>query len=112
MAGTSFYSNIFNADIKPFISTKLNLNTDTVTHFGSTIDFNNTLEIGGGYKTNGFSNVMLIYKTKFGLSLAYAYDFGAVNVPSSINRSGSEIFLKYNFGKNPTPKKDSKSDSK
>jgi type IX secretion system PorP/SprF family membrane protein len=112
MAGTSFYSNIFNADIKPFISTKLNPNTDTVTHFGSTIDFNNTLEIGGGYKTNGFSNVMLIYKTKFGLSLAYAYDFGAVNVPSSINRSGSEIFLKYNFGKNPTPKKDPKSDSK
>lgn len=111
MAGTSFYSSIFDADIKPFVSTKLNPNTDTVTHFGGTLDFNNTLELGAGYKTNGFSNVLLIYKTKFGLSLAYAYDFGAVNVLSAINKSGSEIFIKYNFGKNSASKKNPNSDT-
>jgi len=96
LGGTSFNLETFDADIKPFISTKLNSNTQNITHLGVTLDFNDTFEVGGGYKTNGFSNLLLIYKTKFGLTIAYAYDFGATpDKQKTIKNRGSEIFLQY-----------------
>ena len=42
-------------------------------------------------------NVMAVVKTKFGLSLAYAYDFRGAAHDVEVQRSGSEIFLKFNF---------------
>jgi|TARA_B100002019_G_C21231280_1_gene580228 hypothetical protein len=42
-------------------------------------------------------NVMAIIKTKFGLSLAYAYDFRGTSNDVEVQRSGSEIFLKFTF---------------
>ena len=38
-----------------------------------------------------------VVKTKFGLSAAYAYDFGVPNGLTAVTRSGNEIFLKFNF---------------
>lgn len=40
---------------------------------------------------------MLIVKTKFGLTAAYAYDFGTPNGQAAVTRSGNEIFLKFKF---------------
>ena len=59
--------------------------------------FKNFVEIGAGYKSLGYTNVILIVKTKFGLSAAYAYDFGVPNGLTAVTRSGNEIFLKFNF---------------
>mgnify|MGYP005750251067 FL=1 len=42
-------------------------------------------------------NVMAIVKTKFGLSIAYAYDFRGPSNDVEVQRSGNEIFLKFNF---------------
>ena len=55
------------------------------------------VEIGGGYKSVGYSNVMLIVKTKFGLTAAYAYDFGIPSGQVAVTQSGNEIFLKFRF---------------
>ena len=45
----------------------------------------------------GYSNLLLIVKTKFGLTAAYAYDLGIPNGQSAVTRSGYEIFLKFKF---------------
>jgi hypothetical protein len=48
-----------------------------------------TIEIGVKYKSTGYTNVLLILKTKFGLT---AYDFGTPNGSAAITTSGTEIF--------------------
>ena len=83
--------------LKPFFSARLNPNGENQTHIGGTFDFKDTVEIGGGYKSIGYSNVMLIVKTKFGLTAAYAYDFGIPSGQEAVTRSGNEIFLKFKF---------------
>ena len=97
LAGTSFDTGVFGSKIKPFISAKLNPDGQNQTHIGGTFDFKDTVEIGGGYKSTGYSNVLLIVKTKFGLTAAYAYDFGIPNGKSAVTNSGNEIFLKFRF---------------
>lgn len=97
LAGTSIDIGVFGSKLKPFVSAKLNPEGENQTHIGGTFDFKDTVEIGGGYKSTGYSNVMLIVKTKFGLSLAYAYDFGIPSGQSAVTRSGNEIFLKFKF---------------
>ena len=97
LAGTSIDTGAFGSKLKPFISTRLNPNGENQTHFGGTFDFKDTVEVGGGYKSTGYSNVMLIVKTKFGLTAAYAYDFGTPNGQAAVTRSGNEIFLKFKF---------------
>ena len=97
LAGTSFDTGVFGSKLKPFVSAKLNPDGENQTHIGGTFDFKDTVEIGGGYKSVGYSNVLLIVKTKFGLTAAYAYDFGIPNGQSAVTRSGNEIFLKFKF---------------
>lgn len=97
LAGTSFDTGVFGSKLKPFISAKLNPDGENQTHIGGTFDFKDTVEIGGGYKSVGYSNVLLIVKTKFGLTAAYAYDFGIPNGQSAVTRSGNEIFVKFKF---------------
>ena len=97
LAGTSIDIGVFGSKLKPFVSAKLNPEGENQTHIGGTFDFKDTVEVGGGYKSTGYSNVMLIVKTKFGLSLAYAYDFGIPSGQSAVTRSGNEIFLKFKF---------------
>ena len=97
LAGTSFDTGVFGSKLKPFISVKLNPDGENQTHIGGTFDFKDTLEIGGGYKSTGYSNALIIIKTKFGLTAAYAYDFGIPNGQTAITRSGNEIFLKFKF---------------
>jgi len=97
LAGTSIDIGVFGSKLKPFVSAKLNPQGENQTHIGGTFDFKDTVEIGGGYKSTGYSNAMLIVKTKFGLSLAYAYDFGVPSGQSAVTRSGNEIFLKFKF---------------
>jgi type IX secretion system PorP/SprF family membrane protein len=97
LAGTSFNTGVFGSKIKPFVSVKLNPDGENQTHIGGTFDFKDTVEIGGGYKSTGYSNVLIIIKTKFGLTAAYAYDFGIPNGQTAITRSGNEIFLKFKF---------------
>ena len=97
LAGTSIDTGAFGSKLKPFISTRLNPNGENQTHFGGTFDFKDTVEVGGGYKSTGYSNVMLIVKAKFGLTSAYAYDFGTPNGQAAVTRSGHEIFLKFRF---------------
>ena len=64
---------------------------------GGTFDFRDTIEIGGGYKSTGYVNVLLIVKTKFRLTAAYAYDFGTPFGSATIITSGTETFLKFKF---------------
>ena len=97
LAGTSIETGVFGSKLKPFISTKIIPDGENQTHLGGTFDFKDTVEIGGGYKSTGFSNILLIVKTKFGLTAAYAYDFGIPNGQSAVTRSGNEIFLKFKF---------------
>ena len=97
LAGTSINTGVFGSKIKPFISTKLIPDGENQTHMGGTFDFKDTIEIGGGYKSTGYANVLLIVKTKFGLTAAYAYDFGTPSGSAAITTSGTEIFLKFKF---------------
>ena len=97
LAGTSIDTGVFGSKLKPFISAKLIPDGQNQTHIGGTFDFKDTVEIGGGYKSTGYSNAILIVKTKFGLTAAYAYDFGVPNGQAAITRSGNEIFLKFRF---------------
>ena len=55
------------------------------------------MEIGRAYKSRGYANVLLIIKTKFGITVAYAYDFGTPSGSGTITTSGTEIFLKFKF---------------
>ena len=95
LAGTSINTGVFGSKMKPFISTKLIPDGENQTHMGGTFDFKDTIEIGDGYKSTGYANVLLIVKTKFGLTAAYAYDFGTPSGSSAITISGTEIFLKF-----------------
>ena len=95
LAGTSINTGVFGSKMKPFISTKLIPDGENQTHMGETFDFKDTIEIGGGYKSTGYANFLLIVKTKFGLTAAYAYDFGTPSGSSAITISGTEIFLKF-----------------
>jgi len=97
LAGTSIDTGVFGSKLKPFVSARLNPNGENQTHIGGTFDFKDTIEIGGGYKSIGYSNLMLIVKTKFGLTAAYAYDFGVPSGQVAVTRSGNEIFLKFKF---------------
>ena len=97
LSGTSIDTGVFGSKLKPFISAKLIPDGQNQTHIGGTFDFKDTVEIGGGYKSIGYSNILLIVKTKFGLSAAYAYDFGIPNGESAVTRSGNEIFVKFKF---------------
>jgi len=97
LAGTSIDTGVFDSKLKPFISAKLIPDGKNQTHIGGTFDFKDTVEIGGGYKSIGYSNILLIVKTKFGLTAAYAYDFGIPSGQSAVTRSGNEIFLKFRF---------------
>ena len=97
LVGTSIDTGVFGSKLKPFISAKLIPDGQNQTHIGGTFDFKDTVEIGGGYKSIGYSNILLIVKTKFGLSAAYAYDFGIPNGESAVTRSGNEIFVKFKF---------------
>ena len=97
LAGTSINTGVFGSKLKPFVSARLNPNVENQTHIGGTFDFKDTVEIGGGYKSIGYSNVMLIVKTKFGLTAAYTYDFGIPSGQVAVTRSGNEIFLKFKF---------------
>jgi len=79
LAGTSINTGVFGSKLKPFISAKLIPEGKNQTHIGGTFDFKDTIEIGGGYKSIGYSNLLLVVKTKFGLTASYAYDFGIPN---------------------------------
>ena len=97
LVGTSIDTGAFGSKLKPFISTRLNPNGENQMQIGGTFDFKDTVEVGGGYKSTGYSNVMIIVKTKFGLTAAYAYDFGTPSGSAAITTSGTEIFLKFKF---------------
>ena len=97
LAGTSINTGVFGSKMKPFISTKLIPDGENQTHMGGTFDFKDTIEIGDGYKSTGYANVLLIVKTKLGLTAACAYDFGMSKGSAAMTTSGSEIFLKFKF---------------
>ena len=97
LAGTSINTGVFGSKLKPFISAKLIPEGKNQTHIGGTFDFKDTIEIGGGYKSIGYSNLLLVVKTKFGLTAAYAYDFGIPNGASAVTRSGNEIYVKFKY---------------
>ena len=80
-----------------FVSSKIIPGIGNTVHLGGTYDFKGIFEVGGGYKSTRYMNVMAIVKTKFGLSLAYAYDFRGASNDVEVQRSGSEIFLKFTF---------------
>jgi len=61
------------------------------------IDFKDTIEIRGVYKSTGFTKILLIVKTKFGLITTHVYDFGMPSGSAVLTTSGSEVFLKVKF---------------
>ena len=85
------------SSINPFISSKIIPGIGNTIHFGSTYDYKGIFEVGGGYKSTRYMNLMAIVKTKFGLSLAYAYDFRGASNDVEVQRTGNEIFLKFKF---------------
>jgi type IX secretion system PorP/SprF family membrane protein len=97
LAGYKIDVGAFNSSINPFVSSKIIPGIGNTIHFGGTYDFKGIFEVGGGYKSTRYMNVMAIIKTKFGLSLAYAYDFRGSSNDVEVQKSGSEIFLKFNF---------------
>ena len=97
LAGTSINTGVFGSKLKPFVSARLNPDGENQTHIGGTFDFKDIVEVGGGYKSLGYSNLLLIVKTKFGLTAAYAYDFGIPSGQAAVTKSGNEIFLKFRF---------------
>ena len=97
LAGTSFNTEIFNSKLNPFISAKLIPDGENQTHIGATLGFGDIIEIGSGYKNTGYTNALLMIKTKFGITVAFAYDYGIPSGSSAVTKSGSEFFLKYKF---------------
>mgnify|MGYP001182570334 CR=1 FL=1 len=87
----------FNSSVNPFISSKNIPGIGNTVHFGGTYDYKGIFELGGGYKSTRYMNLMAIVKTKFGLSVAYAYDFRGASNDVEVQKSGNEIFLKFNF---------------
>ena len=85
------------SSINPYISSKIIPGIGNTVHFGGTYDYKSLFELGGGYKSTKYMNVMAIIKTKFGLSLAYSYDFRGPANDVEVQRTGNEIFLKFNF---------------
>ena len=85
------------SSINPYISSKIISGIGNTVHFGGTYDYKSLFELGGGYKSTKYMNVMAIIKTKFGLSLAYSYDFRGPANDVEVQRTGNEIFLKFNF---------------
>ena len=85
------------SSINPYISSKIIPGIGNTVHFGGTYDYKSLFELGGGYKSTKYMNVMAIIKTKFGLSLAYSYDFRGAANDVEVQRTGNEIFLKFNF---------------
>lgn len=97
LAGYKIDVGALNSSINPFVSSRNIPGIGNTIHFGGTYDFKEIFEVGGGYKSTRYMNVMAIVKTKFGLSLAYAYDFRGASNDVEVQRSGSEIFLKFKF---------------
>ncbi len=97
LAGTSINTNLYDFKIKPFISAKLIPDGQNQTHFGTTLDYKDIIEIGGGFKNTGYNNLLILIKTKFGFIFAYAYDFGTPSGESALIKSGSELFIKFRF---------------
>ena len=97
IAGYKIDAGPVGSSLNPFISSRIIPGIGNTTHYGGTFDYKGIIELGGGYKSTRYMNVMAIVKTKFGLSLAYAYDFRGAANDVEVQRSGSEIFLKFNF---------------
>ena len=97
VAGYKISSGILNSFFNPFFSSKIIPGIGNTLHVGSTYDYKGIFEIGGGYKSTRYMNVMAIINTKFGLSIAYAYDFRGAANDVEVQKSGSEIFLKFKF---------------
>ena len=55
------------------------------------------IEFGGGYKSTNYFNVMAILSTKIGISIGYGYDFRGEANDVEVQKTGTELFLKYNF---------------
>lgn len=97
LAGYKIELGKVNSSLNPFISSKIIPGIGNTIHFGGTYDYKGQFEVGGGYKSTKYMNVMAIVKTKFGLSLAYAYDFRGASNDVEVQKSGNEIFLKFKF---------------
>jgi type IX secretion system PorP/SprF family membrane protein len=97
LAGYKIDMGALNSSINPFVSNKIIPGIGNTVHFGGTYDYKGVFEVGGGYKSTRYMNVMAIVKTKFGLSIAYAYDFRGPSNDVEVQRSGNEFFLKFNF---------------
>ena len=97
LAGYKIGVGTVDSSINPYISSKIIPGIGNTVHFGGTYDYKSLFELGGGYKSTKYMNVMAIIKTKFGLSLAYSYDFRGAANDVEVQRTGNEIFLKFNF---------------
>ena len=87
LAGTSFNTGIFTSKLKPFVSAKLIPDGENQTHIGATLGFGDIIEIGTGYKSTGYTNALLMIKTKFGIIIAFAYDYGIPSGSSAVTKS-------------------------
>ena len=86
-----------NTSLNPFFSTRFIPSTRNLVHFGSTFSYNNFIEVGMGYKSTKYIDLLFLLKTKIGLTLGYGYDFRAKGNEVEVQKSGSEIFAKYSF---------------
>ena len=97
LAGATIPIGVFNSTFNPYLSQKIVPGIGNTTHFGGTIDYKGIIEFGGGYKSTNYFNVMAILSTKIGLSIGYGYDFRGEANDVEVQKTGTEIFLKYNF---------------
>ncbi len=86
-----------NSSLNPFFSTRFIPSTKNLVHFGGTLAYNDFIEVGMGYKSTQYIDLLFLLKTKIGLTLGYGYDFRAKGNEVEVQKSGSEIFAKYSF---------------
>lgn len=97
LAGAKFPVDAFDSTLNPYISQKIIPGIGNTVHFGGTIDYKGVIEFGGGYKSTRYFNLVALLRTRIGLTLGYGYDFRGESNDVEVQKTGTELFLKYNF---------------
>jgi len=97
LAGATIPISAFDSSLNPYISQKIIPGIGNTIHFGGTVDYKGVIEFGGGYKSTRYFNLVALLRTKIGFTIGYGYDFRGESNDVEIQKTGTELFLKYNF---------------
>ena len=109
VAGTTIFMADSSFSIKPFVSVKVIPRTKDRINIGTTLNYKNRFDLGGGFTTDDFAFFTLSIKTKNGLEVGISSDF-RMNIAPNPTGGGSEIFLKYPLSKRKAEQEEQKSE--